>query len=80
MIRGWLFGGSGRRDGEMKQQEALAGTRKYFARYLKADLLIIDDMGINDPGINTHNPLEMGGIFFSVDRDQARNRASGDSG
>jgi DNA replication protein DnaC len=32
--------------GDMKQQEALAGTRKHLSRYLKPDLLIIDDMGI----------------------------------
>jgi DNA replication protein DnaC len=31
---------------DMKQEEALAGTRKHLARYLKPDLLIIDDMGI----------------------------------
>ena len=32
--------------GDMKQQEALAGSRKYLRSYLKPDLLIIDDMGI----------------------------------
>lgn len=32
--------------GDMRQQEALAGTRKHLRQYLKPDLLIIDDMGI----------------------------------
>ncbi len=32
--------------GDLKQEEALAGTRKHLSRYLKPELLIIDDMGI----------------------------------
>lgn len=32
--------------GDMRQQEAFAGTRKHLRAYLKPDLLIIDDMGI----------------------------------
>ncbi len=32
--------------GDMKQQEALTGTRKHLRSYLKPELLIIDDMGI----------------------------------
>ena len=32
--------------GDMKQDEALTGTRKHLRSHLKPDLLIIDDMGI----------------------------------
>jgi len=56
--------------GDMKQQEALAGTRKHLARYLKPDLLIIDDMGIK------RLPPQAGEYLFEIILRRYENRST----
>jgi hypothetical protein len=54
----------------MKEQEALAGTRKYLRQYLRPDLLIIDDMGIKKL------PSQSGEYLFEVIMRRHENRAT----
>jgi DNA replication protein DnaC len=56
--------------GDMKEQEALAGTRKYLRQYLRPDLLIIDDMGIKKL------PSQSGEYLFEVIMRRHENRAT----
>ena len=56
--------------GDMKQHEALAGTRKYLSTYLKPELLIIDDMGIKKL------PLRPGEYLFEIIMQRHENRST----
>ena len=56
--------------GDLKQEEALAGTRKHLSRYLKPDLLIIDDMGIK------RLPPQAGEYLFEIIMRRYENRAT----
>lgn len=56
--------------GDMKEQEALAGTRKYLRHYLRPDLLIIDDMGIKQL------PPQSGEYLFEVIMRRHENRST----
>jgi DNA replication protein DnaC len=56
--------------GDMKAEEALAGTRKHLARYLKPDLLIIDDMGIK------RLPPQSGEYLFEIILRRYENRST----
>jgi DNA replication protein DnaC len=56
--------------GDMKEQEAFAGTRKYLRAYLKPDLLVIDDMGIKKL------PPQSGEYLFEVIMRRHENRST----
>jgi DNA replication protein DnaC len=56
--------------GDLKQEEALAGTRKHLSRYLKPDLLIIDDMGIK------RLPPQAGEYLFEIVMRRYENRST----
>jgi len=56
--------------GDLKQEEALAGTRKHLSRYLKPDLLIIDDMGIK------RLPPQAGEYLFEIIMRRYENRST----
>ena len=56
--------------GDLKQEEALAGTRKHLSRYLKPELLIIDDMGIK------RLPPQAGEYLFEIIMRRYENRST----